>query len=56
MSLIALDDRYTENVFTAGRIVSMRKMGKAAFCHIQDGGNKIQLYLKEYLQAHQLQG
>ena len=47
--LIALDDKYTENVFTAGRIVSMRKMGKAAFCHIQDGGNKIQLYLKDSL-------
>ena len=47
--LIVLDETYTDNISTAGRIVSMRKMGKAAFCHIQDGGKKIQLYLKDSL-------
>lgn len=30
----------------AGRIVSLRKMGKAAFCHIQDGAGRVQLYLR----------
>ena len=30
----------------AGRIVSLRKMGKASFCHIQDGSGRIQLYLR----------
>ena len=47
--LIVLDETYTDNISTAGRIVSMRKMGKAAFCHIQNGGKKIQLYLKDSL-------
>ena len=31
---------------TAGRIVSQRKMGKASFIHIQDQKGKIQVYLK----------
>ncbi len=30
----------------AGRVVSLRLMGKAAFAHIQDGKGKIQVYLK----------
>jgi lysyl-tRNA synthetase class 2 len=34
---------------TAGRIVSQRKMGKAAFVHIQDDCDKIQVYLKDDL-------
>ena len=29
-----------------GRIVSRRVMGKASFCHIQDGSGRLQLYLK----------
>jgi lysyl-tRNA synthetase class 2 len=33
-------------VVVAGRIVSMRRMGKASFVHIQDHSGKIQLYLK----------
>lgn len=35
------------DVSLAGRIVSMRLMGKAAFAHIQDRKGKIQLYLKQ---------
>ncbi len=31
----------------AGRIVGLRRMGKATFCHIRDHTNKLQLYLKE---------
>ena len=31
----------------AGRIVSLRKMGKASFCHLQDGAGRIQVYLRK---------
>ncbi len=31
----------------AGRIVAMRSFGKACFCHIQDGTEKIQLYFQK---------
>ncbi|MCB0712812.1 MAG: lysine--tRNA ligase [Ignavibacteriae bacterium] len=34
-------------VAVAGRIVALRKMGKASFCHILDGTGRIQLYLKK---------
>ncbi len=34
-------------VSVAGRIMSLRKMGKASFCHIQDSKGKIQVYLKK---------
>ena len=34
-------------VAVAGRIVAIRKMGKASFCHIVDGSGRIQLYLKK---------
>ena len=35
------------NVRIAGRIVSMRKLGKIAFLHLQDEGGKIQVLAKE---------
>lgn len=35
-----------KNVSVAGRIMSLRKMGKAAFCHIQDSHGKIQTYIR----------
>jgi len=35
------------NVMVAGRIMAMRKMGKASFCHIQDVTGRIQIYLKK---------
>ena len=31
----------------AGRIMAMRKFGKAAFCHISDSTGRIQIYLKK---------
>ncbi len=40
------DDAPKRNVSIAGRIVSIRRMGKASFCHIQDIQGKIQVYLK----------
>lgn len=41
------DDAPTRNVAVAGRIMSLRRMGKASFCHIQDSQGKIQIYLKK---------
>ena len=35
------------NARVAGRVVSLRLMGKAAFAHIQDGKGRIQIYLKQ---------
>ena len=35
------------NVAIAGRIMSLRRMGKASFCHIQDSRGRIQAYLKK---------
>lgn len=34
-------------VAIAGRIVAIRRMGKASFCHIQDDSARIQVYLKK---------
>ena len=34
-------------VSIAGRIMSIRRMGKASFCHIQDSLGRIQIYLKK---------
>ena len=44
--LLEVKEPFTEEYQTAGRVVAMRKMGKASFCHIQDEGKKIQIYLK----------
>ncbi|MBM4166084.1 MAG: lysine--tRNA ligase [Ignavibacteria bacterium] len=41
------DDAPKRNVAIAGRIMSLRRMGKASFCHIQDSKGKIQVYLKK---------
>ena len=41
------DDGPQENVSIAGRIMSIRRMGKASFCHLQDSRGKIQVYLKK---------
>lgn len=38
------ETRFTYTI--AGRIISMRKFGKAAFCHIVDSSAKIQIYVK----------
>ena len=34
------------DVRVAGRIMSIRRMGKASFCHVQDAQGRIQAYLK----------
>ena len=36
-----------KNVNVAGRIMSIRKMGKASFFHIQDSKGKIQIFIKQ---------
>ncbi|MBI3290709.1 lysine--tRNA ligase [Candidatus Falkowbacteria bacterium] len=36
-----------KKVKTAGRLLTIREMGKIAFCHLQDGSGKIQLVFKE---------
>ncbi|MFN0157870.1 MAG: lysine--tRNA ligase [Bacteroidota bacterium] len=41
------DDAPQRNVAVAGRIMSIRRMGKASFCHIMDSQGKIQAYLKK---------
>jgi lysyl-tRNA synthetase class 2 len=40
------DDAPQRTVAIAGRIMSIRRMGKASFCHIQDSQGRIQAYLK----------
>ena len=36
-----------KDVRIAGRIMSLRRMGKASFCHVQDATGRIQAYLKK---------
>ena len=40
------DSLENKDVVIAGRIMSLRKMGKASFCHIQDGEGRIQSYVR----------
>ena len=40
------DDAPQRTVLIAGRIMSIRRMGKASFCHIQDSQGRIQIYLR----------
>jgi lysyl-tRNA synthetase, class II len=35
------------NVRVAGRIMAIRLMGKAGFCHLQQGGQRLQIYVKK---------
>jgi len=44
-----LDDNpeLLSNVAVAGRLISIRRMGKATFCHIQDDSGRIQIYFKK---------
>ena len=41
------DDAPQRTVAVAGRIMSLRRMGKASFCHLQDMSGRIQVYLKK---------
>ncbi|RMD98710.1 MAG: lysine--tRNA ligase, partial [Calditrichaeota bacterium] len=36
-----------KTVSIAGRIMAIRKHGKAAFCHVMDSTGKIQIYLRK---------
>jgi len=40
------DDAPEWSVSIAGRVMSLRRMGKASFCHILDSRGRIQVYLK----------
>ncbi len=40
------EDAPERTIAIAGRIMSIRRMGKASFCHIQDSSGRIQAYLK----------
>ena len=40
------DELKDSSVSIAGRIISIRKMGKASFFHVQDQQAKIQVYIK----------
>jgi len=35
-----------KTITIAGRIMSLRKMGKASFCHVQDDAGRIQIYVR----------
>lgn len=41
------DENIKSHVSVAGRIMTMRKMGKASFFHLQDTTGRIQIYLKK---------
>lgn len=41
------EKEYAEEVTLAGRIMSMRRMGKASFAHLQDSTGRIQVYVKK---------
>ena len=41
------DEAPKRNVSIAGRIMSLRRMGKASFCHLQDSSGRIQVYLRK---------
>lgn len=41
------EERTSDKVSIAGRLVSLRKMGKIAFAHVLDQSGKIQIYFKE---------
>ena len=45
-------DWLDKEVKICGRIVSLRKMGKACFIHIQSSNDKIQLLLKQILPSY----
>jgi lysyl-tRNA synthetase class 2 len=41
------DDAPVREASIAGRLMSIRRMGKASFCHVKDSKGKIQVYLKK---------
>ena len=43
----AAEEQKKTVVAVAGRIMAIRKMGKASFCHIKDDAGRIQLYIRQ---------
>ena len=43
------DDQFPAEVHIAGRVVSLRRMGKASFAHLQDHQGRQQIYIKRDL-------
>ena len=41
------EERKKVTVTVAGRIMGLRRMGKASFCHIKDGTGRIQIYIRQ---------
>lgn len=41
------EDKTNDDVSVAGRVMTLRNMGKATFLHIQDESGKIQLYIRK---------
>jgi len=46
-SKLKTEEKTNDKVLMAGRISSLRQMGKASFGHIQDSAGKIQFYIRE---------
>ncbi|MCX7878694.1 MAG: lysine--tRNA ligase [Ignavibacteria bacterium] len=42
-----LEELRSKKVSIAGRIMAIRRMGKASFCHIKDDTGKIQIYIRQ---------
>src|SRR5262245_37979085 len=40
-------EKNKKNYSVAGRLLALRRFGKAAFSHLQDGSGKIQVYFKQ---------
>ena len=49
LSQFVKDAEDQPTVSVAGRVMSLRVMGKSSFCHIADGSGRIQLYLRRDL-------
>jgi len=46
-SHLKAEEKSSEKVTVAGRIVALRNMGKASFFHLQDDSGKIQIYIRK---------
>lgn len=44
---LSKEEKTSDKARVAGRMVSLRRMGRATFCHILDGSGKLQLYMNE---------
>jgi len=44
---LKMEKKTEETISVVGRIMSLRRMGKASFAHIKDGTGKLQIYIRE---------